>query len=73
MWTIQVGGQVVEYYKQAIKSIEHSNSKEHGDRIIDFIGNKQQNQWAALIKFKVGIKNISGIDAMRKDWIIHVR
>ena len=43
----------MEYYKQAIKSIEHSNSKEHGDRIIDFIGNKQQNQWAALIKFKV--------------------
>ncbi len=50
---LKVGGQVVEYYKQAIKSIEHSNTKEHGDRIIDFIGNKQQNQWAALIKFKV--------------------
>ena len=44
----------MEYYKQAMKSMEHSNSKDHGDRIVDLIGNRQQNSWAALIEFKVG-------------------
>ena len=48
-----VGGQVVEYYKQAWISFEVSNAKEQGERIQDFVGHKLGKAWKSVLEFKV--------------------
>lgn len=50
---VQVGGQVVEYYKQALRALDASNSREHGERIQDIVGNKQAKVWRSVLDFKV--------------------
>ena len=55
--SFQVGGQVVEYYKQAARSLDSSNSKDHGERILDIVGNKQIKTWLTFLEFKVNFDN----------------
>ena len=52
----KVCGQVVEYYKQALKQLDFSSSKEmvdHIDSFFDVVGTKQSRCWRAYIEFKI--------------------
>ena len=51
----KVCGQVVEYYKQALRQLEFSNVKEenHLDAFFDVVGTKQSRYWRAYLEFKI--------------------
>ena len=52
----KVCGQVVEYYKQALKQLEFSSLKEaenHLDSFFDVVGSKQSRYWRAYLEFKI--------------------
>ena len=52
----KVCGQVVEYYKQALKQLEMSGAREisdHLDSLLDIVGNRQSRNWRNLMDFKV--------------------
>ena len=52
----KVCGQVVEYYKQALKQLEFSTAKEaenHLDSFFDVVGTKQSRYWRAYLEFKI--------------------
>ena len=51
---------MVEYYKQAIRSLESSNSKDHGEKILDIVGNKQIKVWQTFLEFKVRKNSFKG-------------
>ena len=55
----KVCGQVVEYYKQALKQLEMSNSRdmaEQMDNLLDIVGNRQSRNWRNFIAFKILLK-----------------
>ena len=47
---------MVEYYKQALRSLEVFNSKDYGEGIQDIVGSKQNKVWKSVLEFKVGFR-----------------